>query len=191
MPASTTRKGSACVAKKTVNELSIERMDNLSIVSLKVSRSAIDSARDRMQLANPREVAGSDPRSVWLGPDRWLLISDIRSATAIIDSCKQALNDIVHNAVDYSSGLAVTQIAGPGARRLLATGSGIDLRPESFPVGSCCRTRLAQVAAVIVAEAPETYDVYVDRSYGTYLSDWLAESASIDSSYRKLESRNV
>jgi heterotetrameric sarcosine oxidase gamma subunit len=165
------------------NDLGIERVDNRSIVSLKVSRNSIDIARDRLQLAKPSEIAGSDPRSLWLGPDRWLLISDTRSATAIIDSCKEALDDILHNAVDYSSGLVVTQIYGSKARRLLATGTGIDLRPKSFPVGSCCRTRLAQVAAVIVAETPLSYDVYVDRSFDRYLSDWLAESASIDRSF--------
>jgi heterotetrameric sarcosine oxidase gamma subunit len=172
------------VVDKVGNEVGIQRIDKQSIVSLKVIRNSIDSAREKLQLAKPLEFGGSDPRSLWLGPDRWLLISDTLSATAVIDSCKQALNDILHNAVDYSSGLAVTQITGPEARRLLATGTSLDLRPESFPVGSCCRTSLAQVAVVIVAQAPETYDVYVDRSYDTYLSEWLAESASIDFSYR-------
>jgi heterotetrameric sarcosine oxidase gamma subunit len=171
------------VVDEVDNDLGIERVDNRSIVSLKVSRNSIDIARDRLQLAKPSEFAGSDPRSLWLGPDRWLLTSDTRSAAAVIDSCKEALDDILYNAVDYSSGLAVTQIAGPKARRLLATGTGIDLRPKSFPVGSCCRTRLAQVAAVIVAEAPLSYDIYVDRSFETYLDDWLAESASIDLSF--------
>lgn len=177
------------MADKTGSELGIERRDDLSIVSLKVPRNAIDSARGRMPLAKPLEVAGSDPRSLWFGPDRWLLVSDTRSATEIIDLCNQALGDVLHNAVDYSSGLAVSRLSGPGARRLLATGAGIDLRPHRFPVGSCARTRLAQVAVVIVAEAEEIYDVYVDRSYEVYLADWLAESASIESSYRNQRAR--
>ena len=177
------------MADKTGSELGIERRDDLSIVSLKVPRNAIDSARGRMPLAKPLEVAGSDPRSLWFGPDRWLLVSDTRSATEIIDLCNQALGDVLHNAVDYSSGLAVSRLSGPGASRLLATGAGIDLRPHRFPVGSCARTRLAQVAVVIVAEAEEIYDVYVDRSYEVYLADWLAESASIESSYRNQRAR--
>ncbi len=37
---------------------------------------------------------------------------------------------------------------------------------------------------MIVADAPEIYDVYVDRNYETYLANWLAESSSIFFSYR-------
>lgn len=176
------RKGSACV-------VDIERINDLSIVSLKIARNAIDNARDSLQLAEPLQVAGSDPRSLWFGSDRWLLVSDTKSATDMVDSCNQALAGITHNAVDYSSGLTVMRISGPDANRILATGTAIDLRPGHFPVGSCCRTKLGQVAAVIVAEAPETFDVYVDRSVESYLTQWLAESASIDFSYRNHRTR--
>jgi len=161
----------------------IERISDLSIVSLKVARNAIDNARASLQLAEPGRVAGSDPRSLWFGPDRWFLVSDTKSATEMIDLCNQALAGVTHNAVDYSSGLAVTRITGHEAKELLATGTGVDFRPGKFPAGSCCRTKLGQVAAVIVAVAPETFDVYVDRSVETYLADWLARSSSILSSY--------
>jgi len=172
------------VADQVDSGLSIEQFDTLSIVSLKVSRNAIDAARDKYQLAKPSQIAGSDPRSLWLGPDRWLLTSDTLPPAAMIDSCSMALDGILHHAVDYSSGLTLMRIVGPDARQLLETGTGTDLRPASFPVNSCCRTRFAQIAAVIVAAAPDSYDVYVDRSYGAYLAKCLAESSSIYSSYR-------
>ena len=101
----------------------------------------------------------------------------------MIDRCNQTLDGITHNAVDYSSGLVVTRVIGPEASQILATGTSIDLRPGKFPVGSCCRTRLGQVAAVIVAEAPEIYGIYIDRSFETYVADWLAESSSICLAY--------
>ena len=172
------------MADQSGNELSIERIDNLSIVSLKVSRNSLDSAREKLQLAGSLGVAGSDPRSLWLGPDRWLLVSSTIAPDAMIKLCKQALTGTIYNAVDYSAGLAAFRVAGPEARRLLATGTGIDLRSRNFPDYSCARTRLAQIAAVIVAGAAESFDVYVDRSYDTYLTDWLAESSSIYLSYR-------
>jgi len=161
----------------------IQRIYDLSIVTLKVARNAIDSARESLGLAEPRRVAGSDPRNLWFGPDRWLIVSETKSATEMIDLCNQALAGVTHNAVDYSSGLAVTRISGSEAHQVLATGTAIDLRPGHFPVGSCCRTKLGQVAAVIVVVAPETFDVYVDRSVATYLDDWLATSLSIYLSY--------
>ncbi len=158
---------------------SIERIEDLSIVTLKVSSNSIEDARDRLQLASPLSASGSDPRSIWFGPDRWLLISGSLSADSMVEKCEQALVDVLHNVVDYSAGLAVFRVAGPGARNLLAAGCGIDFRPKKFPVDSCCRTRFAQIAAVIVAEGPEQFDIYVDRSYEVYLNDWLRDSLSI------------
>ncbi len=171
------------MADQIGSDVRIDRVTGLSIVSLKVSRNQLDSARKTLQLAKPLEVAGDDPRSLWLGPDRWLLVSDTVTADTVIVSCTRGLAGILHNAVDYSSGLAVLRVAGRRAPLLLATGTGIDLRPARFPAGTCCRTRLGQVATVIVSEAPDVFDLYVDRSYETYLTDWLAESASIYTSY--------
>lgn len=161
--------------------VSIERVEELSIVSLKVSNKSLDDARQRLQLASPLGVAGRDPRSLWLGPDRWLLVSNSTAPDVIVRNCEEALSEIVHNAVNYSAGLAVLRVAGPNVGQLLAAGSGVDFRPEKFPIGTCCRTRFAQVAAVIVKETPEQFDIYVDRSYGNYLSDWLTDASIIES----------
>jgi len=167
------------VAEQNNSGVNIERIDDLSIVSLKVSSKSIDSAIDGFQLAAPLSANGSDPRSLWIGPDRWLLVSSTMSADLLVKRCEETLADVLHNAVDNSAGLAVFRIAGPGARDLLASGCGLDFRDEKFPVGNCCRTRFAQIAAVIVAEGPEQFDIYVDRSYEKYLDDWLRDSADI------------
>jgi len=159
------------VAEHSERGVSIETVENLSIVALKVSRKFGDRAHDRLQL--------DTSRSFWLGPDRCLLVSRSATPDEIISSCKAALSGVLHHAVDYSAGLVVLRISGTNARQLLASGSGVDFRVEKFPPGACCRTRLAQIAAVIVAEAAEVYDIYCDRSYETYLVDWLTESASI------------
>ena len=167
------------MAEQGNNGVSIERIENLSIVSLKVSSKSLASARDRLQLASPVSASGNDPRSLWFGPDRWLLVSSSMSADSLVKKCQEALADVLHNAVDNSAGLAVFRVAGPGARDLLAADCGLDFRPEKFPVGSCCRTRLAQIAAIITAEGPEQFDIYVDRSYEYYLDEWLRDSLSI------------
>lgn len=180
MPAFMIRMRSACVAEQCNSGVSIERVENLSIVSLKVSRKSLQSARDRLQLASPTSATDSDPRSLWVGPDQWLLVSNSTTPDVIIRNCNETLTGVLHNAVDYSAGLVVLRIVGRNAAQLLATGSGIDFRVENFPIRTCCRTRLAQVAAVIVAEAPEHFHVYVDRSYATYVNDWLTDASSVD-----------
>jgi len=189
MPAFTIRTGSACVAEQNNSGVIIERIDKLSIVSLKVSSKSIESARDKLQLASPASTSKGDPQSLWLGPDRWLLVSNSRSADSLVEKCGEALADVLHNAVDNSAGLAVFQLTGTGARDLLAAGCGIDFRTERFPAGNCCRTRFAQIAAVIAAVGLEQFDVYVDRSYETYLGNWLSDTSGIleDARERKVE----
>ena len=167
------------MAEQRSNQVNIERIENLSIVSLKVSSKSLENASNSLQLAPAASTSGSDPRSLWFGPDRWLLVSGSKPAGSIVSECDEALADVLHNAVDYSSGLAVFRLTGPGARNLLAAGSGVDFRADKFPAGYCCRTRLAQIAAIIAADGPEQFDIYVDRSYGTYINDWLEDSLSI------------
>ncbi len=163
------------------NEATIERIDELSVVSLKVSRKSLDDAQQKMQLAPPLRAAGTELTSLWLGPDRWLLVSESKTADEMIRHCNESLGDVLHNAVDYSAGLAIFRIFGLYAGQILASGSGVDFRPAEFPMGTCCRTRLAQVAAVVVAKGNGQFDVYVDRSYRTYMNDWLGDASHIES----------
>lgn len=165
--------------------VSIDRLDKRTIVSLKFARHSLDVARERLRLAAPSCAAGADPRSLCLGPDRWLLVSDSMTADAVIAACSEALTGVLHIAVDYSAGLAAIRLAGREARQVLATGTGIDLRPANFAPGSCCRTRLARIAAVITVDATDQFEIYVDRSYENYLTNWLAESSSVYFSYLK------
>ena len=155
---------------------SIERIENLSIVSLKVSRTCIDSARDRLQLAMSGSATSDDPQSLWIGPDRWLLVSHSSKPDAIVRTCNESLGEILHNAVDYSDGLAVFRISGSNVRQVLASGSGVDFRTHKFPLDMCCRTRFAHIAVVVVAVTAVQFDIYVDRGYAKYLHDWLADT---------------
>ncbi|MFT7653878.1 MAG: sarcosine oxidase subunit gamma [Candidatus Azotimanducaceae bacterium] len=84
--------------------------------------------------------------------------------------------------MDYSSALKVFRVSGDLARQVLASGTGIDLRPGSFAVGSSCRTRFAQIAAIIEAVSAECFDLFVGRSFEEYLMMWLAETSDIFSS---------
>jgi len=167
------------VAEQHSNGVEIERLDNLSIVSLKVSRRLCDVAHERLAPDFLSGATKSESRCLWHGPDRCLLVSESMTAGSIVKKCHETLADVLHHAVDNSAGLALFRLVGPGTRDLLAAGCGLDFRSEKFPVGTCCRTRLAQIAAVITAEGPEQFDIYVDRSYEAYLGEWLRDSLSI------------
>ena len=159
------------------------------MVSLKVSRSAAHAARERLALAAPLHVSAGEPRSLWLAPDHWLLVSDAASADDLIAACRETLAEILHNALDYTAALAPLRIGGECTRELLASGTGVDLRPTRFTAGSCLRTRLAQIPAIITAPGGDVFEVYVDRSHETHIVDWLEDSMEIAARAEAAEAR--
>lgn len=136
----------------------------------------------------PLRWSGDDPRAIWMGPDQWLLVSATESGNALIERCTGACGELLHAATDVSSALTGLALSGSRSRRLLAMGCGLDLHAEAFRAGHCARTRFAQIPVLIVAIAPEAFELYVDRSYRQYLWDWLAH-ASRNSGCRRVQTK--
>jgi sarcosine oxidase, subunit gamma len=167
------------VAEVRSSEDSIQRLANRAIISLKVPKGCGDVARDRLCLATPLRATNGETQSIWVGPGHWLLVSEVEPAKALINNCELALSDVLHIAVDQSAALITIRVQGPAARDSLAAGSGVDFRVLRFPVGSCCRTRLAQIAAVVVAVGNDQLEIYVDRSVVEYTINWLTDTGAI------------
>ena len=157
----------------------ITPVENRSIVSLKVFRSSIAEAHNRLTLAEPLCAAECEFQSLWLGPGYWLLVSDTVEPGALTERCNETLAGLVYQAIDKSAGLAVFRVTGDGGRELLATGSGLDLRAGRFSSGDCCRTRMAKIATTVVAARSDTLEVYLDRSHAHYFSKWFNDAAII------------
>lgn len=159
--------------------LRIEWIDDRTVVSLTVTRASADDARQRLSLAAPLESFGGAPASLWLAPGTWLLVDDRAGAEEIVARCNEALQGQLFHAIDVSAAYSIVRLWGQSVRELLAAGCGIDVRPGKFAPGMCCRTRLAQVAAVLVAGESNDIDCYVDRSYVAYLDAWLRDTAGL------------
>lgn len=165
------------MAESQVFDVYIERLKGRSVVSLRVARTSADTARRSLQLAPPlTAMENGAVVSLWLGPDRWLLVSEGVPADRIVARCEEALAGTVRSAVDQSAAFAVFRLTGSRMRSVLAAGCGVDLRPHFFAAGAVCRCRLALVAAVLVAVDADAIEVYVDRSHGDYLRKWLNDS---------------
>lgn len=173
------RPGIECVRDSACMNIRIGEIPDRVVVSLKVSKGQADTGGDRLNLAPPLRVRGTDPLSVWLGPDHWLILSRSQSSERLVGWCHNRLEGILHIAVDCSAAHAIMTLEGSGARALLASGSGVDFRPVHFPAGSCCRTRFAQISAVVIAVASNRFEILVDRSYAAWLSNWLSESMDV------------
>lgn len=148
--------------------------DGRSMVRLRVALRQAPEAAHALSLPEAAGTwSGADPQALWLSPDQWLLVSRARSADGLIDDCGRRLAGVLHHAIDSTDALACLALEGDGARRLLAMGSGVDFDAACFQAGQCVRTRFARIATVIVALEGGRFELYVDRSVGAYLADWL------------------
>jgi sarcosine oxidase subunit gamma len=119
-----------------------------------------------------------DGRAVWLGPDEWLLTGP---STPDEESIRAVVAPLDGAAVDVSAQRTGLRLRGAGARELLRLGCALDLRPASFPTGSCAQTLLGQAGVLLVADRSDdgapVMDVVVRTSFAGYVADWLLDAA--------------
>ena len=82
-------------------------------------------------------------------------------------------------AEDISDAYAAFAVEGEGAADLLAQGVALDL--ESLVVGAGCRTRLGDIA-VILLRTPDGFILRCERSYAEWLGAWLARARGFTAS---------
>lgn len=117
-------------------------------------------------------------RVLCIGPGEWLLVSS-EGAARLRERVETPIAESGVALIDLSDGLNKIEISGPFGRDILAKGCGLDFHPLNFHAGRCARTRFAKVPVVIdcIDDAPR-FQVYVPRSYSTYLHAWLKEAAA-------------
>lgn len=117
-------------------------------------------------------------RALCIGPREWLMVSQEVDASSVRKHIEPELAQRGLVWVDLTDGLAVLEVRGSAARRLLSKGCGLDLHPRSFPVGHCARTRFAQIPVVLecVDQMPR-FELYVARSYLHYVHAWLSDAS--------------
>lgn len=114
-------------------------------------------------------------RALWLGPDEWLLTGD-RPAGPWEDELRALVAPRGGAAVDVSAQRTGFTLRGADARELLAFGCALDLRPASFPPGSCAQTLLGQAGVLLVA-VDGGHDLHVRTSFAGHVAVWLLDAA--------------
>src|SRR6188508_1715279 len=112
------------------------------------------------RVASMREV-----RSLWLGPDEWLVTAPESAAPDLLGRLSRALFGRHASVTNLSASRTVIEIAGAHARTLLEKGCGLDLHPRAFGPGQCDQTVFAKLPVIIdqIAAAP-VYRLFVRRS---------------------------
>ena len=158
----------------------IRAITGRSILRLKSWLPKNDAAVTVAGIELPARIGALNPgelRALCTGPSDWLLVSRSRLLGSVrgrigTEAASQGLA-----VADLSAGLAVLEISGAAVQAVLAKSCGLDFDPRNFSYPQCARTRLAQLAVVIdIHDSEDGVDLYVARSYDSWLNDWLTDS---------------
>jgi sarcosine oxidase subunit gamma len=130
-----------------------------------------------LPLAANRVAATGSVRTLWLGPDEWLVVAE-GAAPDLLPRLERAVTGRRASVSDLSSSRVIIEIGGSAARDLLASGCGLDLHPRAFGPGQCAQTLLSRVPVILdqLDEAPH-YRLLTRRSYSRWLVDWMIDAA--------------
>jgi sarcosine oxidase subunit gamma len=117
-------------------------------------------------------------RTLWLGPDEWLVTAPEGAAPDLMGRLTRALANRQAMVSDLSASRAVIEISGRRARALLEKGCGLDLHPRAFAPGSCAQTLFAKLPVILdqLSAAP-AYRLFVRRSAARWMCEWLIDAA--------------
>jgi sarcosine oxidase, subunit gamma len=117
-------------------------------------------------------------RTLWLGPDEWLVTAPQGVAPELMARLTRALAGRQATVTDLSASRAVIEIAGARARSLLEKGCGLDLHPRAFGPGQCAQTLFARLPVILdQLSAMPVYRLFVRRSAARWLAEWLIDAA--------------
>lgn len=111
-----------------------------------------------------------------LGAGQWLAVSSEDTPEQLLSRLGQLVANGV-SILDASHAWLAVRVAGERCEDILAQGCPLDLDASVFPVGTASRTTLAGLGTVI-RRLDDAFDLYVPRSFGVALWDWLTAAAT-------------
>lgn len=132
-------------------------------------------------MPGPRRInarGDEDLRGVaWMSPDEALVLVPDSEVGAAVAQLQAALAQEFALVADVSDARAMFQLRGPSWREVLARLCPVDFAPEVFGPGDLRRTRAAQVAAAIWAEADDAARLICFRSVAEHVAQLLHNAA--------------
>ena len=156
----------------------ITERSQLAVIRLQSWAATLGAERTQRPPALVPPGLANHVRILNLSPHEWLAVSESVDGETLHQHLWPYLAERDIAAVDLSSAIKVLVLEGMRAREVLTLACGLDFDPRTFPAGRACRTRVAQLSVVINCVDPSSrFDLYVDRSYTTYLRAWLQDSS--------------
>ena len=129
--------------------------------------------REAFGIEPPRPCRATDIAAatvLWRGPTEWLVV-DRSSGTATRPET------IGLAATDVSSATTIVRMTGTGVHRTLRKLAGLDL--GRLAVSSVVGTRMGRLAVLAHAVAPDSFDLYVARSFARSFFEQLRDAADM------------
>jgi heterotetrameric sarcosine oxidase gamma subunit len=114
----------------------------------------------------PNSVADIDPYSLWLAPDRTLVVYETQRGTpqgAFVS--------------DVTDGLVLIEFVGPRAGDIVALSTTLDPTSTILAPGRCAQTLFGGVKVVLYAYG-NGFRLHAERSFAAFLLQWLRKAAS-------------
>jgi sarcosine oxidase subunit gamma len=123
-------------------------------------------------------IRGDAGAVIWLGPDEWLVISELAAPETQEADLRAAVTPSGGAAVDVSGQRVSLTLRGRHVRNVLAKGCALDLHRTVFRPGSSAQTTVGLAGVVLLAcDDPGEFTVLVRQSFASYLTDWLIDAA--------------
>jgi sarcosine oxidase subunit gamma len=174
----------------------IERQTGLSAELAEISDRAMIDLRGRTDDAKFMAAAKSaigvalpvKPRTsttkgavsvLWMSTDQWLITAPRAKGPSLLSKLQNGLQGMFSFACDVSDARAILRVTGEGSREVLMKGTSVNMLADDVSSGWVRRLLFAEVAAAchMTGSEPDSFDIYVFRSYADYVWEWLLHTA--------------
>ena len=162
-------------------DVTIKRPTPCGMLMLKGDRTAQDRFSEVLGMDIPRisnTATVRDTYSVlWLGPAEWLLIVPESDEARIASELSYDAADDWAVAIIVSDHYSIITIQGSETTEVLVQACGIDIHPQEFSIGQCCRCAFARTTAIVrPLDSQGTYELILESSYVQYAEHWLSRA---------------
>jgi len=146
----------------------------------------VNGAREDEGPARLASQTSGDATLLWTGPGQWFVVSERTSPDALVAHFEERLSSSGAAVTDLSHARTVVRVTGDAWRELRAKGCPADV--DAMKSGDCIESHLSHFSVVIHCVAEDAVDIYVFRSFGASLWEWLRGGAE-EFGYEVLEVR--
>ena len=135
----------------------------------------VNGAPDESGPATLGSVTDGDTTLLWTGPGQWFAVSASVGADGLLAGLEERFSSTDATVSDLSHARTVLRVSGAAWKDLLAKGCPADI--DAMVPGDCVASLLSHFTVIIHCVTEDSADVYVFRSFGASLWEWLRGGA--------------